>query len=333
MKQATTLTDLFDSPVTILEQGESIETLPNGVHCVVTKKGIFNVIKNNMFTNVAPFCSFKAEATCDAKLTIHLPKIDVVTQAFLHVFFKKVYQTHHSEVNTLLYYSAEQGRWYIRVPKQTVTAASATSELTDDDVWIFAGTEVNKEELPADLMEAGTAHSHGAMGAFFSGTDDKDDNANYGYQIVIGKVATTAPETKCRFTAGRVHVDLKEDEVFGAAVPTFPDAIPGLSMVTPTYASYTYPKGKAAWTYGGGPNAGWTDDLYGDYSYHHGVHSASQSAKRIGYSPPSSYVEGNKKQSEVDVSSFKVSSFETTAEVSVDGVTTVYPCTYVSLAD
>lgn len=88
----------------------------------------------------------------------------------------------------------------IVVPKQTVSAAAVKYDigelLGEDDVII------------CDI------HSHNNMGAFFSGTDDKDDKKNPWISGVFGKLSTTM-ENKFRFNDGcGRHFPMKAEDVF-----------------------------------------------------------------------------------------------------------------------
>lgn len=65
----------------------------------------------------------------------------------------------------------------------------------------------------------GTIHSHGSMGAFFSGTDDGDDLENPGIHIVMGNVSSHSPSAVGSFTAegSRLSLSVKpiqQEEVF-----------------------------------------------------------------------------------------------------------------------
>ena len=71
----------------------------------------------------------------------------------------------------------DAGDWKVTMPKQSATPTSLTFDDQPDTVL--------------DL------HSHGAMGAFFSGTDDGDEQGLRMY-VVIGKVDSDTPEILCR---------------------------------------------------------------------------------------------------------------------------------------
>lgn len=88
----------------------------------------------------------------------------------------------------------------IIIPEQTVSAAAVKydikDQLADDDVIIL------------DI------HSHNTMGAFFSGTDDRDDKKNPWVSGVFGKLNAVF-EHKFRFNDGcGRHLAMKAEDVF-----------------------------------------------------------------------------------------------------------------------
>jgi len=73
------------------------------------------------------------------------------------------------------------------------------------------GASVNYERLPSTIMDI---HSHGPMKAFFSGTDNRDEQGLRLY-MVIGRLDTLAPEFELRVGAYGYFATLWFDEVFG----------------------------------------------------------------------------------------------------------------------
>ena len=228
-------------PLWVFVKGETeeinVNELSNGIHYVLAKNGAYTVCKNELYTTINKATSFGgvklaefAEAT---ELTV--PKIDRATYDFMVKLFMSVYKKYQSEVNVLLYYQSSTDKWFVRLPKQDVSGAHVTYELTDEDVWYCDGAVV---DCPDDAECFGTCHSHASMGAFFSGTDDADDKTNIGYQIVIGKVNTSAVETKCRLAINGKNVDKKLEEVVSDITETFPEievpAIVSKKVVTTT---------------------------------------------------------------------------------------------------
>lgn len=69
-----------------------------------------------------------------------------------------------------------------------------------------------KDEFPGCYIVL-DVHSHHSMGAFFSGTDDKDDNRDR-YSGVIGKIDGLIPDFKVRFNTLGKHVDFSLEDIF-----------------------------------------------------------------------------------------------------------------------
>ncbi len=92
----------------------------------------------------------------------------------------------------------DAGAWRCLVPEQSATPVSV-------DFEDAAGAAV-------DL------HSHGALAAFFSGTDNRDEQGLRFY-IVIGKVDTDTPEITARVGAYGVTMPVEVTEIFDGLGP------------------------------------------------------------------------------------------------------------------
>jgi hypothetical protein len=106
-------------------------------------------------------------------------------------FFRAVCTKHSGKLEAMIWicWSREQG-YHLVVPDQVVSAASA------------------KYEIIVDI------HSHGGMGAFFSGTDDNDDTNSIRFSGVLGKVMDLSPEHKFRFNCMGRRLEVKLEDVF-----------------------------------------------------------------------------------------------------------------------
>ena len=108
-----------------------------------------------------------------------IPKLPYETLKTIHAFFVQVYDERKSEVAVLLWYNFTTQDWQVEVPKQRVSGASVN--YTRDMEYI--------ENMKLGGYHCvGTIHSHCEMGAFHSGTDDKDEYGFDGVHITIGKV-------------------------------------------------------------------------------------------------------------------------------------------------
>jgi hypothetical protein len=78
--------------------------------------------------------------------------------------------------------------WTVLVPRQVVGRGALTYDLEDVRDLRTGAKHVG---IPAGLLHVGTSHSHNTMGAFFSGTDDRDERAIPGFHLVIGNIDKT----------------------------------------------------------------------------------------------------------------------------------------------
>ena len=74
-----------------------------------------------------------------------------------------------------------------------------------------SGGGVSYERLPATVLDI---HSHGTMRAFFSGTDDRDEQGLRLY-MVIGRLDTLLPEVELRVGVYGYFAPINIEEVFG----------------------------------------------------------------------------------------------------------------------
>lgn len=245
------------------------------LYYVLNKDGLTIVTNNEYYTQERKISTIggSLQNGKDKEYTLKTERIDSDTFKWLLAFFREVYKTYSSEVNVLLYYSDSTKTWYCRVPEQTVSAASVSYKLTDADAWYCKGVHLEKE--PENIHLFGTIHSHAAMSAFFSGTDDGDDKHNEGIQIVVGKVASMSPEVKCRVALNGTFKDVELEAVVEYD-STFPSvSIPAIitkgtatvtqttTAGTTTYSGYS----QGSHTTGGGA---WNDSDYDENWYYQG---------------------------------------------------------------
>jgi hypothetical protein len=99
-------------------------------------------------------------------------------------FFKEVIKVKKSNLEAMIWVLWEQDKgYYLHVPNQSVSKASATYDWSD---------------IPGGATLVLDVHSHNTMGAFFSGTDNGDDGKNICYSGVIGNL-DKEPQSVWRF--------------------------------------------------------------------------------------------------------------------------------------
>lgn len=120
-----------------------------------------------------------------------LPRIpyDLVEQALS--LFRTLTEAHHPlEALVHFYWDKQEQRYFIHVPKQTVTGSSVDARVDDE-----ALQDSDRYIHYADL------HSHNWMPAVFSKTDDHDERANRVY-LVAGRLDRYFPEISARICNG-----------------------------------------------------------------------------------------------------------------------------------
>lgn len=98
--------------------------------------------------------------------------------------------------------------YHLHVPNQRVSAASASYD------WA---------SLPVDSSIIVDIHSHGSMSAFFSSTDDNDDNNSIRFSGVIGFNDRPDRVMKFRFNYLGQHFDVKTEDLFTESNSEIPE--------------------------------------------------------------------------------------------------------------
>jgi PRTRC genetic system protein A len=171
-------------------------------------------------------------------------------------FFREVENQHKDkalEAYVLVMYNRDTDKYFLYVPEQVVGAASAHYDVKE--VW----SKFPNCSIVIDI------HSHtSSMGAFFSSTDNKDDNRDR-YSAVIGKINNVIPEFKVRFsTLGkRVNVDI--DSIFCESNEKLSidvtSSIKNITIAKEEEAKGFIPVGSGAW------NSGWNGHIIARSGY------------------------------------------------------------------
>lgn len=139
--------------------------------------------------------------------------------------------SHNYEAMALICWSPDTG-YSIRIPTQRVSAASVSY---DHDCYDLAAGDV----IVVDV------HSHNAMSAFYSGTDERDDRSSICYSGVVGKLDTDTPQIIFRFNAQEKKIPVQISDIFGdpeVAVPQ--EWLDKVSVGVPVYSGSNWYKGK-----------------------------------------------------------------------------------------
>ena len=169
----------------------------------LTKQGVFEVRKNKIgyFTSKVEKCESFPDTQMKDGFNLDVPKIPIELLHQTIGFFKAVNEKHSSEAYIQIFYNTEKEEYFIHVPEQIVNSVHVDYEHTKD-----------VDEKPENLLVM-DIHSHNTMGAFWSGTDDKDEQRDQFYGV-IGKITQKQPEMKFRFSCGGKHVDIETEDIF-----------------------------------------------------------------------------------------------------------------------
>ena len=175
---------------------------------LVAENGVFLYKKTSLYTATVEL--HKLTDPSVGKLSKHLswnvPSLPLSLLCQIENFFEQVYEKHKAEAVVLLYVSMEKDTWAAKVPEQTVAGASAEYDLKK--------MPQSYEEDGAKFQLFGSIHSHGSMGAFHSGTDDKDEMNFDGLHITIGNIPDAEHSYSVRFMIhGTVFGTLKLRDV------------------------------------------------------------------------------------------------------------------------
>lgn len=109
------------------------------------------------------------------------PKIPRRQLLEVEEFFRAVHcQFGGAEAIVFLYFCPARGQWMFAAPEQTVSGGHLD--------WESPGPP------PAGWYLAGSFHSHGSMGAFHSGTDQRDEVDWDGIHVTVGQIQRSEPE-------------------------------------------------------------------------------------------------------------------------------------------
>ena len=194
----------------LYESVEDAQMSNKAISYVPSENGRLYEIRSN---GVGTFIAETKRATAFRKVRAGfipaLPKIPFSVLAEVLAFFKS-YITKDSITEALAYifWSREEERYFVHIPKQEVTRDSVdTTEMPlDDDRFIL-------------VMEI---HSHNTMSAYFSGDDDKDEKAT-GVYAVTGRLDKVFPDILVRISVGGKFVEIPVEDVFCGFTGDFPE--------------------------------------------------------------------------------------------------------------
>lgn len=140
-----------------------------------------------------------------------IPKMPYGVYDAILNFHKSIYGKINSEVYCMVFWNVEQQDFEIYVPPQKVSYASVKYEKN-------SGPFISGSHIP--VFEC---HSHSNMGAFFSGTDLKDEIASR-YFAVYGHLGQEKEDFVVRVASNGQAKDLTKEDVFDMALERLSEA-------------------------------------------------------------------------------------------------------------
>jgi PRTRC genetic system protein A len=187
--------------------GHYIEKIPDNnkksVVYVMQGNGIFERRVNKLgefVTKIADATIPGLEINLKEGWTLTVPRIPASFLGTAVSFFRKIYEKFSSEVFIQFFYDKTENTYNIHCPKQTVSMASVR----------YDNDEIFNDKDKILVLEM---HSHGNMGAFFSGTDNGDEKADRFYGV-IGKITDFFPELKLRLIIGGHPAEVNAEDIF-----------------------------------------------------------------------------------------------------------------------
>jgi hypothetical protein len=199
--------------------GDFVEPAPP-LYYLVTAQGNFLVKKTSLFTSITEVTAIPGLLDQGESLSLRFPKVPREILEQMYGFFDAVYQKWEGEAIVFLYYSPGDGAFRLEAPPQTL--------FRHQSAYGFWRTEMKVEygywPRPPGFIKLGDAHSHADLPAFFSCTDDRDDQED-GLRITLGHLDRARPDVSVSFVASGARFALKAESVledFSAPLPPPP---------------------------------------------------------------------------------------------------------------
>lgn len=277
---------------TFFKEGMALEEVTDKpVNFVVAKNGTFRVTA----TPVAFFCSRLSTPQQGATpipglqdlkegTTLRIPKIPFEHWVKVLSFYRDVHAKDKTEASVLFFWNHNN----IEIPPAYDNGAEIKGVEEDGQFIIYCPVQKNSSSLSdfqADSMVAWLrqhttplleTHSHHTMDAFWSGTDNANENMTQFYGV-YGKILDAKPKFLFRYVNGSDKTNIDHFELFespvvhsvahvqiGSTVIEIPQEFKfdgpwpkleypedWMGQHTASYAAYTYPRGGAAGATGG----------------------------------------------------------------------------------
>lgn len=132
-------------------------------------------------------------------LLMKLPKIPFAILLQIMSFFKDINNRYGTEAIVQIYWDRQKKEYFCSCPRQEVSGASVDFKR-------------DKEKEKRYLLVA-DVHSHNEMGAFFSGTDDRDEKEIRLFGV-IGNIRDPLPDVQFRASSGNGSAEISLEDIF-----------------------------------------------------------------------------------------------------------------------
>lgn len=163
-------------PVHIYEEG--MELPKTGTYFLVSGNGLWLHKDTGIVRAFVPVSNISVLQELDAEAWVdcNLPKLPACFTRQIKTFFQKVVEKYRTEASVTLYYSKEEEKYKIHVPRQTVSHGGVQ----------YRRAAMTHLEGMEGYLRVGTIHSHCDFGAFHSGTDVGDEQDFDGVHLTFG---------------------------------------------------------------------------------------------------------------------------------------------------
>jgi PRTRC genetic system protein A len=185
------------------------------LYYLVAANGTFLVRKMPLFTASSSVDEMAGLDRHREDVVFHFPKVPRSIIERIIGFFALVYRRWEGEAIAFLFYSPDRREFKVDVPPQTLPRFRSGKR------WRTAGkVEYRCLSRPEGFLKLGDVHSHGASPAFFSSTDDRDDEED-GLRIVIGRLDRPTLDVCASFVVNGRRFKLDPEEVLEVPPPRF----------------------------------------------------------------------------------------------------------------
>lgn len=196
----------------------------------------------------------------------NMPKIPGYLFHGIINFYRKIYQTNRNEVMAQIWFNKRTNEYIVEVPVQRVAGASISYDRT------------GRFYEDSDLELVLTSHSHHAMSAYYSGTDNADEQGQDGiYSFVFGNLINL-PDNKFTYKTvqrvcfGKSFFSIGIEDIFDFDAQGYYE-VPEIEYLNVTEAQRTYPAYTGAKTYPISTKAKTAANVHNGFNYDSYAHS------------------------------------------------------------